>query len=104
RRGCATQGNVELKLQPSTSIHASVGVIIAIIANTWVGRIVPPFIWGVLWCARIAVLPGGSSQAAGRRGTGAMYAAEYLKAVTGSLLPALVIGSLKALFRYAVIG
>jgi len=78
----------------STSIHASVGVIIAIVANTWTGRIVPPFIWGFIWCARLALLPSDSSS----------YPAEYLRAVIESLIPALLIGALKALFRYLVLG
>ena len=82
-------------------IHSSVGVIIAIIANTWIGRIVPPFIWGVIWCARLVLLPGGLRLG---RNNGAFYIAEYVKAVGGSLLPALMIGSLKALLRYAVLG
>ena len=78
----------------SSSIHASVGVIIAIVANTWTGRIVSPFIWGVIWCARLALLPSESSSSP----------AEYLRAVIESLIPALLIGALKALFRYLVLG
>ena len=81
-------------MQQKTSIHASVGVIIAIVANTWLGRIIPPFIWGVIWCARLALLP--SDERVGGR--------SYLNAVVGSLIPALAIGSLKALFRYLVLG
>jgi len=85
------------------SIHASVGVTIAIVANTWLGRIIPPFVWGVLWCARLALLPGGPQRVDGRS-VGAFYATEYGKALAGSLPPALAIGSLKALFRYLVLG
>ncbi len=80
---------------PSTSVHASVGVIIAIVANTWTGRIVAPFIWGFIWCGRLALLPGDSVFS---------YPSEYLKALIESLIPALLIGSLKALFRYLVLG
>jgi hypothetical protein len=32
------------------------------------------------------------------------YAAQYVRAVVGSLVPALAIGSLKVLFRYLVLG
>jgi hypothetical protein len=77
------------------SIHASVGVIIAIVANTWLGRLIPPFIWGLIWCARLALLPGN------RHGS---YASEYVRAVLGSLALSLPLGALKALFRYAVLG
>lgn len=84
-------------------IHASVGVIIAIVANTWAGRIIPPFIWGFIWCARLALLPSDLPR---RHQDNAVifYAAQYARALIGSLLPALAIGSLKALFRYLVLG
>jgi hypothetical protein len=88
-------------MQRVNSIHASVGVIIAIVANTWMGRIIPPVIWGMIWCARLALLPDGPQPT---QRTPAFYAAEYARAVVGSLIPALAIGSLKALFRYLVLG
>ena len=87
----------------SNPVHTSVGVIIAIVANTWTGRIVPPFIWGVLWCGRLVLLPGGT-QRSSIRSLGTYYAVEYVKAAIGSLVPALAIGSLKALFRYLILG
>jgi hypothetical protein len=87
----------------SNPVHTSVGVIIAIVANTWTWRIVPPFIWGVLWCARLVLLPGGP-QRSRTRSVGTYYAVEYMKATIGSLAPALAIGSLKALFRHLVLG
>ena len=77
-----------------TQIHTTVGVMIAIVANTWTGRIVPPFIWGIIWCVLLALLPGGDSRPSLR---------EYLRAVVGTLLPALFIGSLKALFLYILL-
>jgi hypothetical protein len=89
--------------KPSNSIHASAGVIIAILANTWATRIIPPFIWGLIWCTRLAVLPGGPPRRLGQA-TWELYAAEYARAVAGSLLLSLTIGSLKALFRYLVLG
>ena len=88
--------------QDSSSVHASVGVIIAIVANTWTGRIISPFIWGLIWCARQRLLPGDLSRDR-QRNVVSFYAAEYGKAVFGSLVPALAIGSLKALFRYLVL-
>jgi hypothetical protein len=84
-------------------IHVSVGVIIAIVANTWPGRIVPPFIWGFIWCARLALLPSDLPRGRQHKWT-TFYAAQYLKAVLGSLVPALAIGALKGLFRYLVLG
>jgi hypothetical protein len=88
--------------QQSNSIHASVGVIIAIVANTWAGRIVPPFLWGFIWCARLALLPGGPVRQRGRNML-LVYAAEYVRAVFPALSLSLFVGSFKALFRYAVL-
>jgi hypothetical protein len=79
-----------------------VGVIIAIVANTWMGRIVPPFLWGFIWCARLAILPGGPVRRPGRSML-PVYAAEYLRAVFPALLLSLFVGSFKALFRYLVL-
>ena len=76
----------------SNPIHASVGVIIAIVANTWAGRIVPPFIWGFIWCARLALLPSDLPRGRRHKLT-TFYAAQYVRAVIGSLVPALAIGS-----------
>jgi hypothetical protein len=87
----------------ASSIHASVGVIIAILANTWSMRIIPPFVWGLIWCARLALRPR-PSRSQHRRSSWAVYAAEYIKAVAGSLVLSLTVGSLKALFRYLVLG
>jgi hypothetical protein len=87
----------------SNPIHASVGVIIAIVANTWAGRIVPPFIWGFIWCARLALLPSDLPRGRRHKLT-TFYAAQYVRAVIGSLVLALAIGSLKVLFRYLVLG
>ena len=89
--------------QHSSSVHTSVGVIVAIIANTWTGRIVPPLIWGFIWCARLGLLPSDLSRGPQRNVAG-LYVTEYMKAVIGSLVPALAVGSLKALFRYLVLG
>jgi hypothetical protein len=96
------QADTTLRRQ-STSIHASVGVIIAILANTWTTRIVPPFLWGLIWCVRLALLPGGPRRQRAKSAA-AVYAAEYVKAVAGSLLLSLTVGSLKALFRYLILG
>ena len=87
----------------SNPTHASVGIIIAIVANTWAGRIIPPFIWGFIWCARLALLPSDQPRGRQHKWT-TFYAAQYGSAVIGSLVPALAIGSLKALFRYLVLG
>ena len=89
--------------QQANSIHAAVGVIIAIIANTWTGRIVPPFLWGCIWCARLALLPGGAARRAGRNVI-SHYAREYVRAVLPALFVSLFGGSAKAIFRYAVLG
>jgi hypothetical protein len=89
--------------QLSNSIHASVGVIIAIVANTWTGRIVPPFLWGLIWCARLGLLPSDVPRSQ-KRDVPSFYVEEYARAVLGSLVPALAIGSLKALFRYLLLG
>ena len=85
-------------------IHAVVGVIVGIIANSWTVRIVPPFIWGLVWCGRLLILPGPGPHPNFRRYSAAVLAAEYFKAVLSSLLMALFIGSLKALFRFLILG
>jgi len=83
-------------------MHAVVGVMIGIAANTWTGRIVAPFIWGVVWCVRLRILSSGQIVRAGRN-PWAFYGAEYLKAFLASLVLSLAVGSLKALFRFAVL-
>ena len=88
--------------QPLNSIHVPVGVIIAIVANTWTGRIVPPFLWGLVWCVRLALLPGGPVRRAGGNVL-LVYAAEYLRVVLSTLPVSLFVGSVKALFRYLVL-
>jgi hypothetical protein len=85
---------VRIRPQQSNSIHVSVGVIIAVVANTWTGRIIPPLLWGLIWCVRLALLPGGSRRS---------YPAEYLRAAFSALAAALVLGSLKAIFRYLLL-
>jgi hypothetical protein len=85
-------------------VHAVVGVIVGIVANSWTGRIVPPFIWGLIWCGRLLILPGAGPRPSARRYSAVVLAAEYLKAVLSSLLMSLFIGSLKALFRFVILG
>jgi hypothetical protein len=80
-----------------------VGVVIAIIANTWMGRIVPPFLWGIIWTIRLAVLPLPETTR-WRRKALPFYSAEFLKATGGSLVLSLFLGSLKALLRRALLG
>jgi hypothetical protein len=90
-----------MRLQ-SNSIHASVGVMIAIVANTWSGRFVPQFAWGFIWCARLALLPDRPRSQ--KRSVASFYAEEYMRAVVDSLVPAVAIGFLKTLFRYLLLG
>ncbi len=83
-------------------IHFSAGVIIAIVANTWASRLLPPFLWGFVWCGRLALLPNterGRQQAPRWK----FYAAEYVRASVGSLVVSLSLGSVKALIRYLVL-
>ena len=82
------------------------GVLIGLATDGWTGRLIAPFLWGFVWCARLWILgthrsvklnEGSAGERSSLTNRSTFYVIEYGTAVTALTMPILV-GAIKALF------